>query len=70
MTRGDEGDDYEREGFATVDKRNLKTAGMSESLNSTLTTDYRLWHISTHRSFIKGVLKAVGCRDVVQINAA
>lgn len=35
------------DGFATVDKRNLKTTGMSESLNPTMTTDYRLRHIST-----------------------
>lgn len=37
------------DGFAAVDKRNLKTTGMSESLNPTMTTDYRLRHISTPR---------------------
>lgn len=35
------------DGFATVDKRNRKTTGMSKTLNPTMTTDYRLRHIST-----------------------
>lgn len=35
------------DGFATVDKRDLKTTGMSESPNPTMTADYRLRHIST-----------------------
>lgn len=35
------------DGFATVDKRNRKTTGMSETLNPTMTADYRLRHIST-----------------------
>lgn len=35
------------DGFATVDKRNLKTTGMSESRNPTMTADYRLRHAST-----------------------
>lgn len=34
------------DGFATVDKGNLKSTGMSESLNPTMTTDYRLRCIS------------------------
>lgn len=30
------------DGFTAVDKRNLETTGMSESLNPTMTADYRL----------------------------
>lgn len=35
------------DGCATVDKKNLKTIGMSESCNPTMAADYRLRHIST-----------------------
>lgn len=58
------------DGFATVDKRNLKSTGMSESLNPTMTTDYRLWRISTHGSFTRDLQCTIQQDSVVHNNAA
>lgn len=58
------------DGFATVDKRNLKSTGMSESLNPTMATDYRLWHISTHGSFTRDLQCTIQRDIVVHNNAA
>lgn len=58
------------DGFATVDKRNLERTGMSESLNPTMTTDYRLWRISTHGSFTRDLQCTVQQDTVVHNKAA
>lgn len=47
------------DGFATVDKRDLKTTGMSESPNPTMTADYRLRHVSTLQDILYGTGYAV-----------